>query len=47
MIPQLTLKVGSTTIIDNIIAIIFAVFSIKNIDNKKLKIKKSREMKKI
>ena len=47
MIPQLTLKVFSTTIIDNIIAIIFAVFSIKNIDNKKLKIKKSREIKKI
>ena len=47
MIPQLTLKVFSTTIIDNIIAIIFADFSIKNIDNKKLKIKKSREMKKI
>ena len=47
MIPQLTLKVFNTVIIDNIIEIKSTSLLVKNIDNKKLKIKKSREIKKI
>jgi hypothetical protein len=47
MIPQLTLKVFNTVIIDNIIEIKSTSLLVKNIDNKKLKIKKSRAIKKI